>query len=1690
MATLEAGSLYYTVSIDRASLQRAIKDVRELGNAVDRQSNQAKEGNSVLRKMAQEAGILANRVTQLKADFDSNEISHDKMMEGLRGVQGAARALRGELETTGAASIETAGDASYFQSVLTRLASILKQTSASTAQSEGKLDMLGDSFKRLRNDIDRVGIDMRSLRNIFESGEMSIDQYTREMKELIATNKLLETRLESMTSSLNLSNKQMKAQAQAMGQVTRNTKAGQQAITRATGKFQSMAIAQQLSYGATTLLNDRIFQLSPALGILTNQLIFTTKGMKAFLVSALPIVAVAGAIIGVLGTLVVSLKSGSGLESALADVRKTTGLTASELYRLTESMQELSTEIPTSVSDLLGMARVAGQLGIKGVDNIERFTETIAKLSVATDVAGEEGATSLARFLQATGTEMDQMGSKAEEVANVLNALENNMAATAAEILQMTSYTQGLSSQAGLTQDEILGLNAAILSLGVKAEAGGSAVVRTMSKIQVAASKGGDELATMAEASGMTVSEFQSLAKESPVNALMALTRGLNATAEAGGDLNDLFVELGVNEVRERRTLFALVQGYDTLEDAMYQARKESFLVNSLNEEVEIQANTLEARLQILKNTFVAMAQDIGRRLVPVAKELVNSLIGVAEHLDIVAGALGGIATLFATRGIIGLFTNLTSAIVGSGGLAYGLGRLVGAIQLLLTGPFGLAVLAAALGGTVMWAMRDVKEASEEAGEALDDYTADVEGVIDAFSRVRDKNDMLIALDAVSAKLEGEAKEAWDDYRAGIETNIDEVDNLKEALDEALSKFLALRGMALEPSILQAEGEVTQGLGDVRALYGQLGLPEALWGSLETMNLDQALNAAKALREAHGDLVTPTGQRPLRGLISDLEALIELRERQAEIEAAIASGRSALGEGENGNGDGGGEAGGDKNPVKDIMDRLNAEVAVLEYRFFELGEISAEEYFNGLKSAQTQARDALMPIMLVPGEFADAARESFGVVETYLEDTLSGLRNSAHASVEEVRAARDALARLYPGYGTPREVGGAEGAARDRANQARIDQARARSRAMIADDQRELDNELSRLRAEQAEEEREWLDRKVSMHERTSGIVRNIVEMDQNALTRSIEAEREAQERNDLFWESRADRMRRRNAERIRESQRILDLRIRELELLEEQEARERAIANARQAGAAVDRLFPGAVGEEDAKEKLEDARAIGEANREYEESMADITAMLESGYIDAHEAASMKTEALRRRIEAIAEVTGYATPFIAQLVAKLKELEDAEPRKLTEPEVMASASESTLQGVSRILGEIADTVPGLAGQVSDALSSVAQGTDEIITGFAMMADGSKGGTETIVKGVNSIANGLLAILPVQDSVANQMIEGFFGAAGAAAELATGIPGLGQAISAVGSVFSRILGDMSNGLKQIAEQVDEFAASSSYLNESLVQAFADMATETVSRGGILGWLGFTRRQLNEELFDLLTSVATGLANGIAGAINQGIMDGLSGEDWQENLKDNLRKSIVESVIQAFVETAIMKGVFNDFFLRVTELIAEGEIGKAMDYAERVFPELLSTAEGVIEDFLDVIPPEFREAYEQDGADGDTKAGSGGTRISEITGPTRDLLIDLFRPLAVMPSWTSMIRDIRNDVRRLAQSSYPNISPNPVLLSGRRNDWMYSRAGGGGGISIDTMYVQTTAGNTRELVRDISKYTFKERRGGK
>ena len=368
-----------------------------------------------------------------------------------------------------------------------------------------------------------------------------------------------------------------------------------------------------------------------------------------------------------------AIKSSIDWEQALAGVAKTTNMSGSELNKMGNEITKMSNTMPFAATEIAGVAEAAGQLGIKKQD-ITSFTRTMMNLGVATNLTADEAATEFARFANAANMpikDVDRLGS-------TVVALGNSTATTEKEIVEMAQRLAGAGAQAGFSSDEIMSVSAAMSSVGIEAEAGGTAMTQIWNKMTKAVAEGGDTLDSFAKTAGVSGKEFAQIWENNPSKALSMFVKGLGETEGGAKGVLKALDDVGIKGIREADTIRRMANNHQVLDKAL-KTGSEGWKENSaLTNEANIRYETMGSKLKMLKNTFINFARTIGDAVAPIVSFLADKLTGLFEHLQ---------GTSNATKIAIAAFTLLGVAIppliVATGVLAHSIVGISEAMKLL-----------------------------------------------------------------------------------------------------------------------------------------------------------------------------------------------------------------------------------------------------------------------------------------------------------------------------------------------------------------------------------------------------------------------------------------------------------------------------------------------------------------------------------------------------------------------------------------------------------------------------------------------------------------------------------------------------------------------------------------------------------------------------------------------------------------------------------------------------------------------------------------------------------------------------------------------------------------------------------------------------------------------------------------------
>lgn len=315
-------------------------------------------------------------------------------------------------------------------------------------------------------------------------------------------------------------------------------------------------------------------------------------------------------------------------ESALKGVEKTTNMSAAEMQDMSAKIKEMSKEIPMTADELAKLAETAGQLGIKGKENIATFTEVMAKLGTATNMTAEEAATMLAQF--ANITRLDP--SEYEALGSSIVALGNNTATTEDKIVRMSQGIAASADLAGMSEADIVALAASVTSLGIEVDAGATSMNKLITKLDTAV-KTGDGLENFAKVAGMSADQFKKAWGDDAAGALDSFIQGLGRVEKNGGVLANTLSDLGITEERLTKATKSLAGAGDLLGESLEISRNAWKENNALAREAGIRYESTESKLQLFKNSVNLLAVEVGDQLKPAFNGLLDAGTSVMEWL-------------------------------------------------------------------------------------------------------------------------------------------------------------------------------------------------------------------------------------------------------------------------------------------------------------------------------------------------------------------------------------------------------------------------------------------------------------------------------------------------------------------------------------------------------------------------------------------------------------------------------------------------------------------------------------------------------------------------------------------------------------------------------------------------------------------------------------------------------------------------------------------------------------------------------------------------------------------------------------------------------------------------------------------------------------------------------------------------
>ena len=743
-------------------------------------------------------------------------------LSGLEGVSGkAAKGLQG-LGSVSSKNLEQVAKQTRAQG---GLKSILDKTSKSLEEKKTKLAEVEKAYNENKP---KIEANIRSLKD----ERSSIDDSIKASRDKIATlreqNAALKSNSKEYRSNIatiqnttqgiydqqqkrNDLTAQIQRQQSALKKEEAAYRSAESAVKTASAQFQTLAGSQKEIVRMERALaleetGESLQKFGDSVNTITKPLQVVATGLAAGGVAA--------------------AKFAIDFEDNFANVEKTVDGTPEQLEEVRQGIIDLTTTgidgrnaIPQTTARLTELAAAGGQLGVE-TENIVEFTETMAQMETATNLAGEEGAKVLARFMNVTGTSQD----KVKNLGSAIVDLGNNFATSESEIASMAMRIGSTGHTVGISTQDILGYSTALSSLGMEAEAGGSAVSRIWMDMQSAVTSGGETLAEFAKISGKSSEEFATQWKKDASGAFLDFLTGLSKSEDQVKALSDL----GFNNIYDIQALQRLAgeEGIQLVTEALQRSNTAWEENIALQEEFDAKADTTASQIQITKNNLVEAGRSIGEAFLPIITDVSSNISDFAQGIANMSdeGKKSLVNTAVGLVGVGAAAKVVSGTVKGVGNFVEALGKIGTVVPALAgAGPAALAVaggVAAVTGAVVLGtaAYKAYKNAQMDYAAGMDKSLKKVRESVSAYNELNNLEtevkelQLIINSDDASAEDIEAAKQRIEEIRALLAEKYSlDVDVNDDDLDDLLGKLTDLKRSEMVNSINDFRNKLISG---------------------------------------------------------------------------------------------------------------------------------------------------------------------------------------------------------------------------------------------------------------------------------------------------------------------------------------------------------------------------------------------------------------------------------------------------------------------------------------------------------------------------------------------------------------------------------------------------------------------------------------------------------------------------------------------------------------------------------------------------------------------------------------------------------------------------------------------------------------------------------------------------------------
>lgn len=496
-------------------------------------------------------------------------------------------------------------------------------------QAKSKLESLEKDIKRLRNEQEAAA----------KAGDWTkFEQVKKDLKQANKEMDAMKTSAQKVSHVLdNLKTSSIKEIRQTMGAINRELKSG--AVERNSREWKFLNEQLKRCKQELQLVNN---ESKTTKSIWSRCMDFLNKNWGAF-------TQILGFLTGLSVSIRKSVSDFADMDQAMVNVQKYTNQTKQQVEEMNEDFKTMNTRTPRE--QLNELAGAAGRLGITAKKNIEEFVDAADKINVSLgDDLGEGAVDKIGKLAQVFGEDKSK-GLRGAMLAtgSAVNELSQSSSANAGYIVDFTADLAGVGRQAGMSQQEIMGLASALDQNMQEEKTAATVFSQLITKMY-------QDPAKFAAIAGIKVKEFSKLLKEDANKALLEFMQSMQ---NKGGfaDLAPMFESMNLDGTRAVGVLSAVATHLDQVKEAQNVANTAYANGTSILQEFNTQNSSVQAKMDMAKKQFKEVSIALGQELLPVVQYTISTsgliVKGLYTLISYTKQHIGTLITLASTIAIV-----------------------------------------------------------------------------------------------------------------------------------------------------------------------------------------------------------------------------------------------------------------------------------------------------------------------------------------------------------------------------------------------------------------------------------------------------------------------------------------------------------------------------------------------------------------------------------------------------------------------------------------------------------------------------------------------------------------------------------------------------------------------------------------------------------------------------------------------------------------------------------------------------------------------------------------------------------------------------------------------------------------------------------------------------------------------------